>query len=573
MTDNEQDKSTRASRSDRKRKLRELQAMLIKAAGDAVFSRQVEEVDDFSGMYDQFRLLEPPYSFQKLYTVYEESDVLQECIDAYIQNVDGFGYQLNFLGDDLTERDSKDRQAEKIRLENFFDYANEEQSWRTIRKLMREDLEVIGNGAIEIVRNNAGSIQMSYYLPFRKLRISAFDSDPVEVTVNLMRDGKMIPVKVQKYFRKFAAVNLVTGKRIRWFKTFGDPRSMDALTGEYKANPKIPASEILHFKLPFGGSVYGLPRWVSAVLDTIGRRAAQYVNYDLFESQGIPPMAVMVSGGVLTDESYDELESLVRGMRGVERWNKVLILESNVESVGIEEKGSAKIELKNLAEYRKEDQMFERYLAGAEKTIRHRFRLPPLYVGAAESFTHATAKAAETVVEEQVFIPERDGFDEEINRKIVHGEFGITAWSYKSKGPRAVGSEEITKGVRAFMIAGALTVNHAVDLANRAFGLDMSKYKGKWADYPINLVLELIKSGRLKGMEEVDTGEVAPAAPEPKQITGKPMPQLPVKVFKSDMFTEEERALYKQLITIQHAIERGIETGKIEPEELEQEAL
>ncbi len=76
-------------------------------------------------------------------------------------------------------------------------------------------------------------------------------------------------------------------------------------------------------------------------------------------------------------------------MRGVENFNRVCVLEALVESVGIEDRGSVRLDLKNLSEYRKEDQMFSNYLLTSENRIRHTFRVPPLYIGASENFTYA----------------------------------------------------------------------------------------------------------------------------------------------------------------------------------------
>ena len=542
----------------------------LRARTEEVFSRHVEE-DPFQNLYAQEQLLLPPYSFDRLYTIYEESDILQSCVEAMQLNIAGFGYELVFLGDDVEERETPEAKLQRMRMENFFDYANDEQSWMTIRKLAREDREVLGNSALEIVRSRKGEIQMVFQLPFKKLRIASLEGRAVSAERTILRDGKEVAVKVRRYFRRFAQI-LSSGRTVRWFKTFGDPRTLDATDGKFKpaAQCKIIASEILHFKQPFGGLTYGLPRWIGPVLDVMGRRNAQYVNYDLFNSQGIPPIAITVSGGSLTDESVEEVEAMIRSMRGVENWNRIMLLESNVESVGLEDKGSAKIELKNLAEYRKEDQMFERYLGQTEKTCRHRFRLPPLFVGGAESFTHATARAAQTVAEEQVFIPERKDDDEVINSRIVRPELKVSLWKYKSKGPQVVGAEEISDGIEVFSKAGALTVNHAVDLANRAFGTDMSKFKEPWANYPIVLVLKMIESGaQLKNVPFTS----APALPAPATPKQPMIPGLPAKVFKSDMFSQEERSLYKRLLYLQDAIDRGLTQGEITDEELEQEAI
>jgi hypothetical protein len=123
-----------------------------------------------------------------------------------------------------------------------------------------------------------------------------------------------------------------------------------------------------------------------------------------------------------------------------------------------------------------------------------------------------------------------------------------------------VGSEEITSGVNSFANTGALTINHAIDLANRAFGLEMSKFNEKWADYPIAFVLKLIESGRLKGVEEVDTGP--PPAPAPSAVPRQSVIKaLPEKIFKSDMFSPEEKLLYKRLKTLQLAAEVALSRG------------
>lgn len=540
---------------------------------DAYIKRQrmdLEEID--VEVYDANNLIVPIYSFSQLYVIFEESDMLQQCVDAMVQNVDGFGYMLQFTGDDQKEKDRDEYVRQRIKAESFFDHANEDQSWMTIRKKMRKDYEVLGNGAFEILRNKKGEIGVIYHLPFKWMRASKILADdlPVIIKLPVKRGGKYINIPVQKYFRKFAQV-AGTDRVVRWFKEFGDPRIMDAQTGEFvtdengkllsdKQMPTLQASEVIHFKNDFDGSAYGLPRWIGSVLDVRGRRLAQFVNYDLFNSQGIPPMAVMVSGGTLTDESVEELEGIINSIRGAENWNRIFLLESNPESLGLEDKGTAKIELKPLAEYRKEDQMFTRYIEKTEETIRHSYRLAPLYVGSAESFTHATARSSRLVAEEQVFVPERQDFDERINSSIVFRELGIEKWKYKTKGPKIVGADELSKGVEAFSKVGAFTINHAIQMANEAFNISMSQFKESWGNYPILIVLELIKSGRLSELDAIveKTGIQLP----PKEGTAIVVPaqagaEKNVQKMESinlDNFTEDEVNLYKSLLEIQRAV-------------------
>ena len=527
---------------------------VITGDADSLFKRQVES-DQFGNMYSEMRLVEPSYNFSTLYQIYEGSDVLQSCVDAMVQNIDGFGYKLIFLGDDVKDKETPEAARQKTRLEDFFDYANDEQSWTSVSKLVREDIEVLGCGAYEMIRNKRGELMLVYHLPMKNLRICSLSGRAVTVPVMIRRDGVFVKVKVKRYFRRFVQID-ATGKRVRWFKTYGDPRTLDALTGEYTESPKLKASEIWFHKHPFGDELYGLPRWIGAILQAMGRRSAAYVNYDLFENQGIPPMAVMVSNGVLSDESIEELEDMIRSMRGVQQWNRIMLLETSVEGVGLEDKGNAKLELKNLTDFRKEDMMFDRYMTSSEKDVRHRYRLPPLYTGQAETFTHATAKAAQTVAEEQVFIPERGSKDEQYNMVLVKQELKVDLWKYASKGPRIVGSAEISKGVELFSKVGAVSINHAIDRANEAFGLEMSKFKEKWADYPLPIVVELLKLGRLKEIDVLadkvkDNTSLLPA-PKAQQLL---LPGATEKALKNELFSDGEIALYKLLSGLQSALE------------------
>lgn len=552
------------SRMDSRKYRRQMIRDVFKQAGvdpDAlIFSRRIEDTDPFVGVYGPNRLVQPKFSFDRLWEIYEGSDVLQEAVEAMIANVDGFGYELGFLGDDVKDRELPEAARQEAKATDFFDQINDTQSFTKVRTQVRKDFEVLGIGAFEIVRNLAGEIQMMFYMPMKNLRMTVKDPRGVVVSTEIQREGETREVQIRKHFRKYAQLRRQSfspardpGGQLRWFKEFGDPRLIDATDGRVKTrgNVEMLASEILIIKQELGVLPYGVPRWIGSVLDVLGRRSSQFVNWDIFENQGIPPMAIMVSGGVLTDESLEDLEDIVRGARSPQNWNKVMILESTIEDVGMDEKGTAKIELKNLTEYRKDDLMFDKYLTRTGDDIRKRYRLPSLYVGGDETFTHATARAAQDVAEEQVFIPERKSFDEIINMRIMKPELGVTLWKYQTRGPTVVGSEQIGKAVGTFTRSGALSPNNAIDLANRAFGLSMTKFDGAWANFPINIVIKLVELGQLKGLEEIKDAAVRLPLPPAQKM----LPHLPVKVFKSDMFNDEERALYKRLLTLQHAIE------------------
>ena len=350
--------------------------VLAKAEQEALYSRQVaaDLGDPFQQFYSKHQILAPPYTFAKLMRIYEESDILQTCVESMVNNVDGFGYEFIFQGDDIKDKEKPEAQARKESLSDFFAYINDTQSFTAVRKLMRTDLETLGNGGFEIVRNRMNKPQMFFHVPFSTIRLTLKDKKAVTVDAYIPRDGSLVKVKVRKYFRKFVQLS-ESGKTLRWFKEFGDPRPMSAVTGQYGTTGKGSASEIWHFKLPFNGMAYGLPRYIGPILEVVGRRNAQYVNYDLFENQGIPPFMILVSGGTLTDDSYDELDAFLESLKGTQHFNKATILEATPEAVGIEDKGSVKVEMKGMTEFRKDDAMFTQYSEGTEK--KHSAPLPP----------------------------------------------------------------------------------------------------------------------------------------------------------------------------------------------------
>ena len=460
-----------------------------------VYERQIQESDPFSAFYSSNQLAIPPYDFTRLYNIYEESDTLQACVEAMKQNVDGFGYTLDFMGDDLKERDKSDIQKEHQTLSDFFDRVNEAQSFTSLRKLFREDYEVLGIGGFEAIRNRKGQLNLMYHAPFRNIRMSKKLTEPVAVDYKIKRGGEIVPITIKRRFRRFAQISDTTNQKIRWFKQFGDPRTMNYETGKFEKTKGKEATEILAIKHPFGGLPYGMPRWICCVLEAMGRRSASFVNYDMFNNQGIPPILISLIGGSLTDESVDSLRDMILGLRGVQEWNKVSVIEIEPEAVGLDDRGKADLKIHDLAGIRKEDLMFGEYRKTAANDIRQRYRLPPVYSGGTSDYTYASARVSQTVAEEQIFIPERFEFDEDIDISIIWNEFGIHKWKYHSRGPQIVGSKEISSGIGAFTRAGALSVNNAIDLINRSFGMSVSKRHEKWADLPVVLLTKWVEKG------------------------------------------------------------------------------
>jgi PBSX family phage portal protein len=489
-------------------KLAEALAVVQKDLVTAVGRVTDEEVKDqfTTSLYSQYALLIPPYSPERLYRIFEESSVLPTCIQAMIDNIPGFGYDYIYQNGKVLPENS----VEKAEMEDLLSQANETQSFLSVRRDARRDIEVTGNGYYEVVRYPDRTIALIYQAKATNMRITALDEEPQRVKVFLRRKGKIVESTIKKRFRKFAYLVDGTTNKVRWLKEFGDPRAINPETGDYMSSrSRNQANEIIHIKLEGGLSPYGVPRWIGNMMNVLGTRAADYVNYDIFNNQGIPPLLVLISGGVLTDESIDDLENMFAAHKGMTEFNKLAILEAEDMSGDVDSPNKARIDVKPLTEYRKEDQMFGDYIDKSSKYVRQSFRLPPLLIGTSESYSFASSKTSRLIAEEQIFKPERLTEDEQLSATL----FGhLPEWKFRTKGPEVIRSDEVASLFAHLTNSGALTVNDAVDIANKMFDLKLERRVEDWAELPLAIVLALAKAGRLKLPEGiVDESKLQPA--------------------------------------------------------------
>jgi len=491
-------------------------------------SRERVDKDSFEDYYGNEDIIQPPIGFNVLYSAYQNSDALQASVATMRKNIDGFGFELVFRGDDLTMRNSPQAVAQYNQVYNLFEFANDEHSFQTVRYLVREDDYVTGNYAFEVIRRpRTREIAMLCYMPIVDTRMCRLDEEPTSVKITVPRNGQLTSFFVQKRFRRFVQVSASGSSKLKWFKSFGDPRPMDATTGEYKKNDSQcteRATELLWVKNNFGGKTYGMPIWIGSMLDVLGRSLGQYINYDLFDNQGIPPMLIIVENGSLTDESKTELQDLISSMRGSGNFNKVGLIEAVPEITGLDNEANVKINIKNMIEYRNQDLMFQNYLKYTADNIRQAFRLPALYVGGVNAYSYSTAMTAQMVAEQQIFIPARRAFDEIVNRKIVWDELKCYLWEYRSKGPQTVGAEDMRLAVREFSNSGALSINNSIDILNNMLGMQISKINTPWGELPYSLVIELVKQNRLQipELENLSQNGQSPINVQPDNLNPVP---------------------------------------------------
>ncbi len=481
-------------------------------------SQSMQIVDPFDnvaiGLTGELAIVQPPFNFNALNNLPNENSMLRQCIEALVTNVEGHGWRMEYVGPEDQE-DSSPALAERRMLEGFLSTTNPDTSFDETRARFRRDLETTGNAFLECARDSQGRVVMMNHIPAHSMRLTNKEPIPVAVTVEVP-DGELgtyRSVKMTKNFRRYVQRS---GSKTVYFKEFGDPRTINPEKGveDNTIGFEQGATEVIHVSLYAPGSPYGLPRWINQLPSILGSRQAELTNLDFFRENAIPALAVLVSGGRLTSTALEEIENHLSAARGRQSMNRVVVMEAIGDNNAQDDRGSIpppRLEIKPLAGERQKDGFFLEYGRDCDKKIRSSFRLPPIFVGQSEDYSHATAKASYEVAESQVFGPARRMTDDVFNNNILRS-YKPRYWEVRSNPPKITDPEEVIKALEAFDRMGALTPNQVIDMANEYFDLELPRIEDEWGNFPFSIVSSLAASGRLKGLEAIQTEPQEPVA-------------------------------------------------------------
>jgi PBSX family phage portal protein len=495
-----------------------------------------------AGLFGAAGALEPPYDPEALCLLFEHSNALRQNVDAYATNIDGFGFRLepaiDFDAEDADRRvaeclyleqlaaqergelpddaalEPTDEQvrarrlelvrlarAERARLMGFFESCAFEHSFVGLRRRTRQDLEVTGNAFWEVLRNARGEVARLVHVPAYTMRLMPLDAAPVEVRETV----HVSPVTVERMLtpqrmRRF--VQIQYGQRT-FFKQLGDPRVISRKTGQvFRSLDELraadrhdgPATEILHFAIHSPRSPYGIPRWVGTMLAVMGSRQMEEINYLYFENKSVPPLALLVSGGRLSEASVPRIERFIEeNLKGKANFHKILILEAEGGS-HTSDAARARIELRPLTDAQQQDALFQQYDERNIDKVGSSFRLPRLLRGDSRDFNRAVADAQLRFAEDQVFQPERDEFDHVLNKRLL-GDLGIRFWRFRSQTPVTRDPERMTDMVEKLVRVGVLTPEEGRQLASDIFNREFATLTADWVKRPITLTLAGIQTG------------------------------------------------------------------------------
>jgi len=481
----------------------------------AIMESKAVDEDEFHGLYEDGAVLEPLYNPEQLTRLSENSDILQQCIDAYKTNIVGFGVDFDYDIDVDKQNESIQSALDKewIKYENFFKFCNFDESYTEIMKKVVDDRERIGWGTLEVIEDAVGRPAGLEHIPAHKVRLCKRERKAIAVKTMVPNDnGELIEITIMKKFRKF--VQIVDSRKV-FFKEFGDPRTLNCKTGLYDetAPDEDKATSIIFFNIYCPYTPYGLPRYIGQLLNVQGNRKAEELNYTYFMDGRHMPMAIIVENGKLTEDSIQNISN----SKGDKARHKYLILEAEgaekAVSIGDDdEKAKVNIRFEKLAEMLEKDGLFQDYCKNNRDKIRSAFRLHPIYTGESQDYTRATADTARQVTEEQVFQPEREDIAFKFNNTLKR-VLEINQVSMKFVAPTISDKAEIATAIAPYVQAGAASPNMLIDALGDLLGKSFEPFEGEWADKPLQLLLkemelEASQSNGYGSEEQINNGSV-----------------------------------------------------------------
>lgn len=437
-----------------------------------------------------------PYDPINILAVYDKSNMLRQCIEAYVTNVGKTGWEIV-----AASADTPIDEDERVELQSFIDSPNSDETLTGIHSKVVEDYEKLGYAFVEVIRDRKGLPSLLRWARASTMGVCPKVEETVPVTYDVIRGKRTSMVTEIKTFRRYVQIS---GGRLSYFKEFGDPRRMSYKTGrfdskEYTVPRGEEATELIHFRQN-SEDVYGTPRWISQLPSILGSREAEEVNLRYFEDNMVPSMILSIAGGRLTGESFREMRRLLNGGTfGKDKQNQIILLEAVPEKESLDDKATVGLKVDKLNDARPSDGLFSEYDEANQAKTRSSFRLPPVAVGLSEDATFATANVSAFIAETQVYVPLRATFDEVYNKRLVGHKNGLNLKTVKlrSKSPVITNPETLIQSLTALNVMGAVTPRMALEAANKILQLDLPLYpvKGEegyeeWMDRPIQFSLK-----------------------------------------------------------------------------------
>lgn len=495
--------------------------------GFAASRQLVDDEDLFRDMIARQAVLSPPYLPEHLIAAVEESDTLPTAIDAMAVNISGFGYELEPLFETAAEAGTRTpipapAAAERAELDLFFATCSIGVGLCGLFDAADRDVETIGYGGFEVLRDETGRVAALEHLPSRRVRYARrADWVPVATPVRDPTTGKVLVVTKWRRFRPM--VQITDDGRTAWFKPFGDPRHLNVRTGQYapwkvdgmNLDPGEPwgldstgysldASEyVMRNAHTRSGTPYGIPRWVGASPDVKAGRLAAELPGTYLEHAPIGLLLLLLAGGTWKPGELEKVAEAIRSRKGAKNAFEILGVEADTDvSVDLATEGTStqapRISLEAAA-----PKLETTLYAGGDslrgmtkRHVRQMFRLGAVYYGDSEAESNrAAADTARAIGEEQVFRPIRAARWERWINEELFPSMGAVYWTFRLRGAPVANADGAAQNIDKIGAAGGVTPNAAARLLAELTNTEAYEWSEPWADRPMAITLALLQAG------------------------------------------------------------------------------
>lgn len=366
------------------------QVSIANTGAEGTHSKKLEPVEVTA--YALFNVVLPTYNLDYLAKIYEMNAAHYSAVQAKVANVVGLGYEfvetpaviskLDEIPDENIEQIQRFRRKiakMKQELIKTIGERNNDDSLLEVLKKVYLDMEVTGNGYIEIGRTNTGEIGYIGHIPSTTMRIRR------------KRDGF---VQIVNY-------------RTMFFRNFGDKETPDQIGTDEQPN------EVIHFKKYTPTNYYyGIPDIISATNAIAGDQFASKFNIDYFENKAVPRYIITVKGAKLNPDSERKLlEFFQTGLKGSNHRTLYIPLPAD--------EGNSKVEFKmDPVEADVQDSSFHKYREDNKIEILMAHRVPLTKVSILPGVSLANARDADKTFREQVTRPQQDELEFKLNKII-----------------------------------------------------------------------------------------------------------------------------------------------------------
>lgn len=441
--------------------------------------------------------IEPPLgadSFEQLTSLLNDSVDFSTTIDQQATDVAGLGWHLDPV--------NQDQQIDPGELEaavRFLESPNPAQTLGDIFKQTYMDFGTIGNGWIELLREN---------------------DDPNGLPVGLVHaPGIMMRIRSNLY--GYVMLSIDTSK-VAYFR----PLFSDANDERAKGKNGETLNEMLYFRRYHPGSPwYGVPRIVPAIRAIKGSLYASERNIRYFLNKALPDWLVLVTGKT---DSINE-DEMTAFMRDIENHLLNVCKGDDYRTLVMEVPAGIEVDMKKVS-VDVEDASHIQYTETNSDLILRANAMMPNRVGKIESgnIGGGTGETQIEIYKNSTVKPAQEMFERQINA-ILHADrpkgLGLKTLLFKFDEIDSI--DEKREADVAGIIAGTgwMTVNEGRAYMSQFLKTKLDPIDEPWADLPIQLVIP-----QLAAFEEFQSLQEEPGIPAPGSSTfGTPLPTTPAQ--------------------------------------------